>query len=133
MLWIHVFLNTCFLGAFPNRVLNVHPADLSILDENGERKYVGDDAVSRAIENGETVTRSTIHLMDELEDHGPILYISEGLEVGDRTPEEQQELMKEKCDGPAYRKTLNLLSRGLFGIDSENNIYIKENDEFELR
>lgn len=125
------FLTSKLLDAFPNRVLNVHPADLSIL-ENGNRKYVGDNAVKNSIENGEKITRSTIHLMDKEEDHGPILYISDGLAVEDRTPGEQQELMKQKCDGPAYRKTLDMLSKGLYGIDEENNIYLKKNNRFVL-
>ncbi|MCD6477777.1 MAG: hypothetical protein J7K87_02115 [Candidatus Aenigmarchaeota archaeon] len=126
------FLTSVFLNAFPNKVLNVHPADLSILDENGNRKYVGDNAVRDAMEAGERITRSTIHLMDEGEDHGPILYISDRLPVDGRTPEEQQELMKQKCDGPAYRKTLEMLSKGLYGIDEKNNVYLKKGNEYVL-
>jgi len=126
------FLTPILLYAFPNRILNVHPADLSILDEKGNRKYVGDNAVEDAMEAGEKITRSTIHLMDEGEDHGPILYISDGLPIENRTPEEQQELMKRKCDGPAYKKALELLSEGLYGIDEANNIYLKKNNKFVL-
>ncbi|HID60844.1 MAG TPA: hypothetical protein EYP46_03160 [Hadesarchaea archaeon] len=116
-----------FLGRY--QVLNVHPADLSI-EKNGKRKYTGADSVKDQIETGEKVTRSTIHLMSRKPDHGPILVISEGLPVENRNPKEQQILMKEKCDGPAYREALNMLSRGMFAIDPEKNIYVKDDDKW---
>jgi len=119
-----------FLNIFPNRVLNVHPADLSIM-EKGKRKYIGSHVVEDQIKSGEKVTKSTIHIMDERADHGPILFISKGLPVSNRSPKEQQELMKEKCDGPAYRKALNMLSKGMFAVDADKNIYIKRGDSWE--
>ena len=118
-----------FLSRFSNRVLNVHPADLSIM-EKGKRKYTGSHAVEDQIKAGEKVTRSTIHIMDERADHGPILFISEGLPVENRTPKEQQAIMKEKCDGPAYRETLNMLSNGMFAIDQDKHIYVKHGSEW---
>lgn len=116
-----------FLDKF--QVLNVHPADLSIV-ENGKRKYIGSNAVKDQMEAGEKVTRSTIHMMDEKPDHGPILFVSEGLPVENRSPKEQQELMKEKCDGPAYREALGMLSKGTFAIDPDKNIYVKHGDRW---
>jgi phosphoribosylglycinamide formyltransferase-1 len=118
-----------FLNRFSNRVLNVHPADLSIM-ERGRRKYAGSHAVEDQIKAGEKVTRSTIHIMDEKADHGPILFISDVLPVENRSPKEQQELMKEKCDGPAYRETLNMLSKGMFAIDPDKNIYVKHENKW---
>lgn len=120
-----------FLGRFPNRVLNVHPADLSIL-EKGRRKYVGADVVRDQIEAGEKVTKSSIHIMIGEVDCGPILYISKGLPVEGRGPKEQQELMKERCDGPAYREALDMLSKGMLAIDADNNIYVKRGDRWEV-
>ena len=114
-----------FLNRFPNKILNVHPADLSIM-KKGKRKYIGSHAVEDQIKAGEKITKSTIHIMDERADHGPILFISEGLPVENRSPKEQQELMKEKCDGPAYREALNMLSKGMFAIDSNKNIYVRD-------
>ena len=113
-----------FLDRYVNRVLNVHPADLSI-EEGGRRKYAGLNAIKAQIEAGETITRSTIHLMTEDVDHGPILCISEGLPVEGRSPEAQQELMKVRCDGPAYRRALELLAEGRLAMDPENKVYVK--------
>lgn len=116
-----------FLDKF--QVLNVHPADLSI-QENGKRKYMGANVVEDQIRSGERVTRSTIHIMDEKADHGPVLFVSEGLPVENKSPKEQQELMKEKCDGPAYEETLDMLSKGMFAMDPEKNIYVKHRDKW---
>lgn len=124
------FLTEKFLERFPDRVLNVHPADLSI-EENGKRKYIGSNAVKDQIEAGKKFTRSTIHIMDERPDHGPILFISGGLPVEDRSPKEQQDLMKEKCDGPAYRGTLEMLSKGMFAIGPDKNVYVKRVEGWE--
>ncbi len=125
-------LTPVFLNRFPNRVLNVHPADLSI-EENGHRKYTGTNAVKAQLEAGERVTRSTVHIMVEEADQGPILVVSGGLPVEGRNAEEQQALMKEKCDGPAYREALRLLSEGRFAIDSERNVYIRKDGKWEKR
>jgi len=128
----YMFILTKFLNEFPAKVLNVHPADLRI-KEGGKRKYTGSNAVAEQMKAGEKVTRSTIHIMDEKPDHGPILFVSEGLPIENRSPEEQQELMKEKCDGPAYRKTLKMLSKGMFAIDSDKNVYVKDGEKWVKR
>jgi len=112
-----------FLREFPNRVLNVHPADLSIV-EGGRRKYTGLHVVKAQIEAGEKETRSTVHIMNELPDQGPIVVVSPPLPVEGRSPEEQQNLMKEKCDGPAYRRALELIAEGRVAVDCDGNVYI---------
>jgi len=122
-------LTPLFLSRFPYRVLNVHPADLS-LEEGGRRKYTGLGAVRAQLEAGEKFTRSTVHLMTEEPDQGPILVISPPLPVDDRTPEEQQELMKVKCDGPAYREALRLLSEGRFALDERGRVYVRIDGEW---
>lgn len=116
-----------FLRRF--RVLNVHPADLTIR-EGGRRKYTGAHAVEDQMRAGEKVTRSTVHMMDEEPDHGPVLVVSDGLRVENRSPKAQQDLMKEKCDGPAYREALGMLSRGMFAMDSDKNIYVRHGDRW---
>ncbi len=122
-------LTEVFLSAFPLRVLNVHPADLRIM-EGGRRKYAGLHAVEKQIQCGERETRSTIHLMTEDVDHGPIICISPPLPVENRTPAEQQELMKQRCDGPAYRKALELISEGKLALDEQQRVYHRENGEW---
>lgn len=53
------------LGAFPDRVVNIHPSLLPA--------FPGVDAQAQAIAYGVTVTGCTVHLVDEGVDHGPVL------------------------------------------------------------
>jgi folate-dependent phosphoribosylglycinamide formyltransferase PurN len=64
------------LAAFPDRIVNVHHADMT-----KRRRYVGLRAVRDAIFAGETETRATAHLVTERLDEGPILCLSEPFPV----------------------------------------------------
>ena len=99
------------LSEYKNRILNVHPADLTILDKRGQRKYIGTDAVAKAIAAGEKSTRSTIHLVTADIDNGPIVTLSAPLPVEPGiNPAAHQEKMKWACDGPAYIRALMLIA-----------------------
>jgi len=108
------------LSAYKHRILNVHPADLTILDDEGRRKYTGMDAVAEAIHAGEKQTRSTIHLVTEEVDGGPIVVLSDPLAVEPGVdPRTHQERMKWACDGPAYQRALELLASGRVWLDEK--------------
>jgi folate-dependent phosphoribosylglycinamide formyltransferase PurN len=109
-------------------VLNVHPADLTVTDDEGDRKYVGADPVRDAILEGADRTRSSVHYVVPEVDEGPILVLSkpfpvhrdmvEGLETNDaghaleNYVDAHQEWMKWDGDGPAYAKALELIAEG---------------------
>lgn len=57
---------------YPDRILNTHPALLPA--------FPGAHALREAIEHGVLVTGVTIHFVDELVDHGPIIW-QEAIEV----------------------------------------------------
>jgi phosphoribosylglycinamide formyltransferase-1 len=59
------------LTAFPERIVNVHHADLT-----KQPRYVGLRAVRDAVFAGEVETRATAHLVTERLDEGPILCLS---------------------------------------------------------
>lgn len=72
-------LSPVLLDAFPDRVLNIHP---SLLPAFG-----GLDAPVQALEYGVRIAGCTVHFVDELMDHGPIL-LQEAVPVQDEdTPE----------------------------------------------
>ena len=58
-------LTPVFLGAFPNRVINIHPSLLPA--------FPGLDAQKQALEYGVRVSGCTVHLVDAGTDTGPIL------------------------------------------------------------
>jgi phosphoribosylglycinamide formyltransferase-1 len=58
-------LTPAFLGAFPGRVMNIHPALLPA--------FPGVNAQKQALEYGARVTGCTVHFVDEGCDTGPII------------------------------------------------------------
>jgi phosphoribosylglycinamide formyltransferase-1 len=58
-------LSPVFVEAFPNKIINLHPALLPA--------FPGAHGVRAALEHGVKVTGSTIHIVDNEVDHGPIL------------------------------------------------------------
>lgn len=53
------------IEAFPNAIINVHPAMLPA--------FAGAHAIEQALEAGVSETGVTVHFVDELVDHGPII------------------------------------------------------------
>lgn len=62
------------LSAFP--IYNIHDSDLRIHRPDGERRYVGLHSTRDAILAGERETRSTLHVVTEKLDGGPIISVS---------------------------------------------------------
>ena len=97
------------LTEYADRILNVHPADLTILasreaaefniqrlyagnlsteqvtllvsENNLERRYKGEDAVYDAVISGEAYTRSSVHIARKEFDEGPLLMQSKKFPV----------------------------------------------------
>ena len=121
------------LEAYPGRVVNVHPADLSIM-EGGDRKYVGIHVVRDAIIAGERELRSSTHVVREEVDRGEILLISEplpvelpeGVDLGllgrddeqlAKVVDEHQDRLKELGDWVIYPMTLQMMAEGRFSLN----------------
>lgn len=58
-------LSPSFVQAFPNRIINIHPSLLPA--------FPGLDAQKQAFEAGVKITGCTVHYVDELLDHGPVI------------------------------------------------------------
>ncbi len=110
------------LEAYRDRMINVHPADLSIIKQHEEyfddgflnteyveglskyyRIFVGEDAVYDAIRAGETSTKSSVIMVDGGIDHGEILTQGPELRVWEEflegTGPEREECFREYADG----------------------------------
>ncbi len=127
------------------RAVNVHPADLAILDEAGNRKYVGDKAVKLAILDGCRSLRSSVIWIDEGVDTGPILVRSapvpviypDGAGAEDFSPDilrknrallknvvkENQDALKERGDWKIFPLAIQWIAEGRFAADRENRLY----------
>jgi folate-dependent phosphoribosylglycinamide formyltransferase PurN len=121
-----------------DRCINVHPADLSILNAKGKPKYAGDNAVVDAIASGEKLLRSSTIWTDKGVDTGPILMVSDPVRVQLPEPlevlvsdkdkllkvaEEHQNRLKEAGDWKIFPLTIEMIAKGRFAVDDEDLIY----------
>lgn len=58
-------LSSFFIRAFPQRIMNIHPALLPA--------FPGTHAQRQALQRGVRITGATVHFVDEEVDHGPII------------------------------------------------------------
>lgn len=131
------------LNAYPGRIFNVHPADLSIKTAEGRRRFTGLHAVRDAILAGEKELRASTHVVREKVDYGEIILISRPIPVevpSDFTLEEldrpenaqrllqlvseHQDRLKAAGDWVIYPKTLELFSTGRIRFDEKGGVYI---------
>ena len=120
-----------WLEAFPHRILNVHPADLTHLDADGKRKYVGEGAVLQALLDGQKRTRTSVILIDEKIDTGPIVVSGPWVEYEEGEPitrisaRAHQERQKALSDWPACLLALQLISQGKVKIDEKGFLCVE--------
>lgn len=65
------------LSRFPARVVNMHDSDLTERDTHGEPRFAGLHSTRDAIAAGAEETRSSLHLVTEKLDAGPVIAVSE--------------------------------------------------------
>jgi len=128
------------LDRYEGRIVNVHPADLSIT-EGDHRKYVGLHAVRDVILGGEPALHSTTHVVREKVDYGEILVRSEivpvqlprGISLDQlrlerrllrQVAQEHQNRLKERGDWVVYPLTLQMIAEGRVALDGRGNVYI---------
>ena len=117
----------------------MHPADLSILDENKKRVFVGDDAVLDAVKAGQTELRASTLWVDKGVDSGPLLLISRPIAVDlpatlaellnrkeqlRAVADEHQERLKEIGDWEIFPRTILMMAEGRIALDEQQNVYV---------
>ena len=98
-----------FLRAFPNAVLNIHPALIPSFSGKG---YYGLHVHEAALARGVKVTGATVHFVNENLDEGPIL-LQKAVEVreGD-TPAVLQRRVMEEAEWILLPKAIDLIAHG---------------------
>lgn len=88
-----VVIPEIMVKAFPNKIVNVHPALIPAFCGTG---YYGLKVHDAVLERGAKVTGATVHFVDEGTDTGPII-LQKAVEVhqGDTAKELQQRVMEE--------------------------------------
>jgi phosphoribosylglycinamide formyltransferase 1 len=101
-------LSPGFVKAFPNRILNIHPALLPA--------FPGAHAVRDAIAWGVRVTGTTIHFVDEEVDHGPIV-LQEAVEI---LPGDDEAALHERIKAVEHRlypEAIRLFHQGKLRVE----------------
>ncbi len=104
-----------FVRAFPNRIINVHPA---LLPSFGGKGYYGLHVHEAALRRGVKVTGATVHFVNEVCDGGPII-LQKAVEVreGD-TPEVLQKRVMEEAEWLLLPKAVSLFCEGRLSVEN---------------
>ena len=103
-----------FVKAFPNRILNVHPA---LLPAFGGKGYYGLHVHEAVLKRGVKVTGATVHFVNEICDAGPII-LQKAVEVkeGD-TPEVLQKRVMEQAEWQLLPQAVSLFCQGRLAVE----------------
>jgi len=107
-------LSAVFVGAYPNRILNIHPALLpSFPGLHGQRQ---------AFEYGVTVSGCTVHLVDLELDHGPIV-IQRSVPVFSEDDEDRLSARILEQEHIAYPEALKALLTRPWSLDGRRVVF----------
>jgi len=105
------------VGAFRDRMLNVHPALLPA--------FPGTSAIADALAWGVKVTGVTVHLVDEQVDHGPVVF-QEAIEIA---PDDDRDSLEERVHEAEHRllpAAVRALGEGRLVVEGRNVRVLQE-------
>ena len=114
-------LSPTVIRAYKNRIINIHPA---LLPSFGGEGMYGIHVHEAVIESGVKVTGVTVHTVDEVYDHGPILFQKCVPVLSDDTPESLQKRVLPH-EHKAYSTVIQLFAEEKIEI-KDNRALIKE-------
>lgn len=99
--------------AYPNRIINIHPALIPSFCGKG---FYGLHVHEKVLERGVKVTGATVHFVDEDLDHGKIL-LQKAVEIPDGiTPEELQQKVMKEAEWIILPKAIDMIADGKIPI-----------------
>jgi phosphoribosylglycinamide formyltransferase-1 len=112
-------LSPAFVKHYKNRILNIHPALLP--------SFRGKDAFGQALDYGVKWTGTTIHIVDEDVDHGPIIY-QRPVPVRKEDTHESLKARIQKAEYKAYPKAIKMFIEGEPKVVGRKLVFEKEAD-----
>lgn len=103
------------LNAFPDRVLNLHPALLP--------SFVGAHAIDDAYAAGVKVTGVTVHLANEEYDKGPIV-AQEPVRIEEGMTLDELEAAIHAVEHVLYPRVIRQIAEGRMSIDDDRHVHI---------
>lgn len=99
--------------AYPNRIINIHPALIPSFCGKG---FYGLHVHEKVLERGVKVTGATVHFVDKDLDHGKIL-LQKAVEIPDGiTPEELQQKVMKEAEWIILPKAIDMIADGQIPI-----------------
>lgn len=99
--------------AYPNRIINIHPALIPSFCGKG---FYGLHVHEKVLERGVKVTGATVHFVDEDLDHGKIL-LQKAVEIPDGiTPGELQQKVMKEAEWIILPKAIDMIAGGQIPI-----------------
>jgi phosphoribosylglycinamide formyltransferase 1 len=96
-------LSPAFVAKYKNRVLNIHPALLPA--------FRGMNAFKQALDHGAKWTGTTVHLVDDEVDHGPIVY-QVPVKIKEDDTYESLKSRVQRAEYRAYPKAIKMFIEG---------------------
>lgn len=117
-----VVMPRAMIDAYPNRIVNVHPALIPAFSGTG---CYGLLVHEKALERGVKVTGATVHFVDEGTDTGPII-LQKAVEVlPEDTPQTLQRRVMEQAEWQLLPRAIDLIANGKVTVE-QNKVVIKE-------
>ena len=109
--------------AYPNRIINIHPALIPSFCGTG---YYGLKVHEGVLERGVKVTGATVHFVDEGTDTGPII-LQKAVEVrqGD-TPKILQQRVMEEAEWKIMPEAINLIANDKIKVENGKVMFVEE-------
>jgi phosphoribosylglycinamide formyltransferase-1 len=112
-------LSTPFIEHYRNRILNIHPALLPA--------FPGLDAFQQALDYGVKLTGTTIHLVDEEVDHGPIIH-QVPVRVEENDTKESLKARIQEAEYRAYPEAIKMFIEGQPRVVGRRVVFQKKVD-----
>lgn len=111
-----------FVDAFPNKIINIHPALIPAFCGTG---YYGLKVHEEALKRGVKVTGATVHFVDKGTDTGPII-LQKAVEIkeGD-TPKVLQKRVMEQAEWIIMPEAINLIANGKVKVENNKVLLTK--------
>jgi len=114
-------LSPTIIRTYRNRILNIHPA---LLPHFGGPGMYGIHVHEAVIKSGAKISGVTVHIVDEIYDHGAIV-MQKAVEVkDDDTPKSLAERVL-KLEHQTYKETVQLFAEDRIEI-KDNRVYVKQ-------
>jgi phosphoribosylglycinamide formyltransferase-1 len=110
-------LSSSFVRHYKDRILNIHPALLP--------SFRGMDAFSQALAYGVKWTGTTVHIVDEDVDHGPIVY-QRPVPVLENDTHDSLKARIQRAEYRAYPKAIKMFIEGMPKVQGRKLVWQRE-------